>query len=52
MKWKDLPGAGENILASLRLRVETGEQAAQSSNLIDAAKLVLQEGNADSRNNC
>lgn len=45
MKWKDLPGARDNILARLRLRIETGEQVAQTSSLIGAAGLLLQEGN-------
>jgi len=39
------PAARENILGSLRLRVETGERPAQTSSLIGAAGLVLQEGN-------
>lgn len=34
-----------NILGSLRLRMETGEQLYQTSSLIGAAGLVLQEGN-------
>jgi tetratricopeptide (TPR) repeat protein len=39
------PEARKNILGSLRLRVETGEQLPQSSSLIGAAGLVLQDGN-------
>lgn len=39
------PEARENILHSLRLRVETGEQVFQTSSLIGMAGLVLQEGN-------
>jgi predicted ATPase len=39
------PAAREHILASLRLRAETGEQLTQTSSLIGAAGLVLQEGN-------
>jgi len=42
---EDKSKARENILASLRLRVEMGEQLAQTSSLIGAAGLVLQEGN-------
>jgi len=38
------PEARENILHSLRLRVETGEQVTQTSSLIGAAGLVMQEG--------
>jgi len=37
--------ARENILASLRLRLETGEKLQQTSSLIGAAMLVLEEGN-------
>jgi len=40
------PAAREHILASLRLRAGTGEQLTQTSSLIGAAGLVLQEGNA------
>jgi len=36
--------AREHILGSLRLRVETGERPAQTSSLIGAAGLALQEG--------
>jgi hypothetical protein len=39
------PEARENILGSLRLRVETGEQLYQTSSLIGAAGLVLGDGN-------
>jgi len=35
-----------------RLRVETGEQLTQTSSLIGAAGLVLQEGNLSSPRNC
>jgi len=37
--------ARENILGSLRLRQETGQQLGQTSSLIGVAGLVLQEGN-------
>jgi len=37
--------ARENILGSLRSHVEMGEQLTQTSSLIGAAGLVLQEGN-------
>ena len=40
------PEARENIIASLRLRQETGEQLYQISSLIGVAGLVLQEGDA------
>ena len=40
------PEARKNILGSLRLRVETGEQHQQTFNLIGAAGLALGEGNA------
>jgi adenylate cyclase len=39
------PEVRENILGSLRLRVETGEQLYQTSSLIGAAGLVFGEGN-------
>ena len=40
------PEARENILNSLRLRQEMGEQLPQTSSLIGAAALALHEGNA------
>jgi len=42
---EDKPEAREHIVGSLRLHVETGEQRQQTSSLIGAAELVLQEGN-------
>jgi len=39
------PAAREHILGSLHLRVVTGEKLRQTSSLIGAAGLVLQEGN-------
>jgi len=38
------PEARENILRSLRLRVETGQRLLQTSSLIGVAGLVMQEG--------